>query len=579
MTTRLSFQRADAALACLACLWLAPAAWAAPDVIELVFTYGSEKEEWVKEVTAAFNKAGYMSGGKLIRVEAFPTGSGECIDEVLDPKKPRTPEHKGKKASGPAHITSPASGIYVALGNRWSERAGDGRLLGKEKERPVRLVRSPVVIAMWKPMAVAMGWPRKQLGWKDIHKLVGSPKGWGEHGHDDWGRFKFGHTHPLFSNSGLCAILAEVYAAAGKTEDLTAADVARAGKYLEELEKGIVHYGASTGFFGKKMFANSTQYLNAAVMYENMVVESYLPPFKGKLADDVVAIYPKEGSVWSDHPVAVVNRPWVTDAHRAAAKAYIEFLMADEQQKKAVAYGFRPGKETVAVTAPLDSKHGVDPENEPRAELAVPDAEVMEKVIDLWKKHKKRSRIVLVIDISGSMADDGKLVNAKKGARELLSMLGERDSVSLLVFNGKLYWKDRDVDMTEEGRKAMSETIASLRADGKTSLYDAVDAAYSHLADKGEKDRIGAVVVLTDGEDTSSKLMLPELMKKTAFDPEKRPARIFTICYGASAAKPTDEEMRLRKILEKVSEATRAKSYIGDPKNIRKVFKDIATFF
>src|SRR5438105_4899520 len=53
--------------------------------IDLVFTYGSEKEEWLKEVTAAFNSQGQKTAsGKTIAVQAIPLGSGECIDELLN---------------------------------------------------------------------------------------------------------------------------------------------------------------------------------------------------------------------------------------------------------------------------------------------------------------------------------------------------------------------------------------------------------------------------------------------------------------------------------------------------------------
>ncbi|MGI8820113.1 MAG: hypothetical protein ACR2ID_04490 [Chthoniobacterales bacterium] len=63
--------------------------------------------------------------------------------------------------------------------------------------------------------------------------------------------------------------------------------------YLSQIEQSIVHYGSSTGFFGKKMFANGPQYLSAAVLYENMAIESYSSKYK--LPFPVVAIYPKEG--------------------------------------------------------------------------------------------------------------------------------------------------------------------------------------------------------------------------------------------------------------------------------------------
>jgi Ca-activated chloride channel family protein len=347
---------------------------------------------------------------------------------------------------------------------------------------------------------------------------------------------------------------------------------------VERLEKGVVHYGASTGFLGKRMYANDLTFLNACVLYENMVVESYLPKNKDKVKGEVVAIYPKEGTFWSDHPVGLVNRNWVTNEHREAAQAYVAFLMEDEQQKKALRYGFRPGVERIELTTPLDRKHGVDPDTVLSA-LEVPSAEVLEAVIELWKKHKKRSRIVLVIDTSGSMNDDNKLHHAKQGALQLLQQLSERDALSLMVFNTRVSWLEKDVVLDEKGKKKLSTRIKNLLARGQTALYDAVAMASEHIDKNPDPDRINGVVVLTDGEDNKSTLKLADLKKKIAFDSEKRPTRIFTICYGSNVKKFNAEEARLYKILEDVAESTRAKCYPGDPKNIRQVFVDIFTFF
>ena len=68
-----------------------------------------------------------------------------------------------------------------------------------------------------------------------------------------------------------------MYAATGKTAGLTLADVdkPRTAEFVQGIEKSVVHYGSSTGFFGRKMFASGPQYLSAAVLYENMVIESY----------------------------------------------------------------------------------------------------------------------------------------------------------------------------------------------------------------------------------------------------------------------------------------------------------------
>src|SRR5262249_53681557 len=152
------------------------------------------------------------------------------------------------------------------------------------------------------------------------------------------------------------------------------------------------------------MFKNGPSYLSCAVLYESMVVESYHRKYD--LPFPVVCVYPKEGTFWSDHPVAVVERPWVTADHRAAAQTYIDFLMSNDQQVAALTFGFRPGDEKVTLAAPLDAEHGVDP-REPKIELPVPSAEVIRAAVGLWKSNKKPSQVVLVIDTSGSMRQGG----------------------------------------------------------------------------------------------------------------------------------------------------------------------------
>src|SRR5262249_60111220 len=115
----------------------------------------------------------------------------------------------------------------------------------------------------------------------------------------------FGHTHPDYSNSGLQTIVAMAYAATGKQRGLTVADVQApdTGKFIGNLESAVAHYGSSTGFFGDNMISRGTSYLSAAVVYESVVVSSYAP---GKHTEfPLVAIYPKEGTFQSDHPLCI----------------------------------------------------------------------------------------------------------------------------------------------------------------------------------------------------------------------------------------------------------------------------------
>ena len=524
------------------------------DALQLTFTYGSEKEKWINEVTDAFNRGEHRtSGGKRIFVNAYAMGSGEAIDEMMEGR--RQPD-----------IISPASAAFVKLGNAQSQSKYGKDLISSTDN----LVLSPVVIAIWKPMAEALGWGKKPIGWSDILALARNQKGWDAYGYPQWGRFKFGHTHPQFSNSGLISLFAEVYAASGKTAGLTPAEVSKPhiADFLSGIEKSVVHYGSSTGFFGRQMFSSGPQYLSAAVLYENMVIESYS---QQNLPFPVVAIYPKEGTFWSDHPIGIVEREWVTPEKRDAAKAYIQYLLQRPQQEKAITYGFRPGSVDVPLTSPIDENHGVDP-REPQTTLEVPSVPVIDAIMNLWRQRKKPASVVLVLDTSGSMNDNGKIQNAREGAKQLVSLLSDNDRLSLLPFNSRATWASQDLQI-KTGRDDLVRAIDSLFASGGTALYDSIDVAYQHLLEQtssGDPNSILSIVVLTDGEDTESKLPLPQLMQHVQFDGERHTIHVFTIAYGGDAKKD---------ILSQIAQATQAKSYEGTPQNIVGVFKDISTFF
>src|SRR5260370_76192 len=76
---------------------------------------------------------------------------------------------------------------------------------------------TPLVIAMPAPMAQALGYPQKAIGWSDILSLAKDQTGWSSLGHPEFGPFKLGKTNPNFSTSGLNALIAQTYAASNKT--------------------------------------------------------------------------------------------------------------------------------------------------------------------------------------------------------------------------------------------------------------------------------------------------------------------------------------------------------------------------
>ncbi|MBC8159800.1 MAG: substrate-binding domain-containing protein [Roseiflexaceae bacterium] len=525
--------------------------------LEISMLYGSEKRVWIDEVTAQFNAQQVKSSsGKPIFVTTTPVGSADSMNQILDGRAQPT-------------IWSPASAVLVPLANqRWAQANAGAQLV---EGTPPPLVLSPVVIAMWEPMAKALGWPQTLIGWGDIAELATSGKTWADYGHPEWGPFQFGHTHPDYSNSGIVSILATAYAATGKTRGLTVADVQQpeTAEFMRKVESGVIHYGESTGFFGEQMFNRGPGYLSAAVLYENLVVQSRDRSRYPNLSTQVVAIYPKEGTFWSDHPYAILNAPWVDAEKRAAAEAYRDFLLARPQQEAALKFGFRPGDPNVPVGEPITVANGVDP-TQPQTLLEVPSADVIDAVRAVWGQNKKRVDVMAVLDVSGSMSEENRMEQAKGALKTFVEQLAEEDGFGLTIFNSTSTVVS-EISPLGPKRQQMLDTVGGLFPDGGTRLYDTVVEAYSALQAEPAGERIRAVVVLTDGEDTDSVRSLEQLVQEIQRDAEGRSIKVFTIAFGGTANV---------EVVKQIAEATGAKSYqADDAAAIERVYRDIATFF
>src|SRR5258708_10631138 len=108
-------------------------------------------------------------------------------------------------------------------------------------------------------------------------------------------------------------------------------------------------------------------------MYESLVVEANDGKKYPHLPYPVVAIYPKEGTFYSDHPFAIPQASWMTQEKRAAAVTFRNFFLAPAQQQKSVKYCFRPANLSVSSVSPIDRAHGGDP-SQPRSVLQIPSS-------------------------------------------------------------------------------------------------------------------------------------------------------------------------------------------------------------
>jgi len=525
--------------------------------ITIQIIYGSEKQEWLQTLTAAFNETHPQTpDGALIEVQSTAMGSIESIEQILAGHLQPT-------------VWSPASSLYIPIANsEWRKNHSDDLINGTPKD----LVLSPVVIAMWKPMAEALGWPDKAIGWSDIARLATANGGWKEFGYPEWGDFKFGHTHPDFSNSGIVAVIAQAYTGSEKQRDLTIEDLKKDGvrDFMASVQTSIIHYGTSTGFFAERMFERGPSYLSAAVLYENLVISQENKRLAGSSSQlAVTAIYPKEGTFWANHPYIMLNAPWVTPDQRQAAEIFQNYLLARPQQVRAIELGFRPADPAIPLTAPLDAQHGVDPK-QPHTILQIPKTEVIYAIQELWKEVKKPVDLVAVIDTSGSMKGD-KISSARVSLLDFMKRLSDRDRLGIITFN------DTPIVLSAlsplgKNRLELSRRVSAISEAGNTSFYDATDMAYQHLLENGDPNHIRAVVVLSDGKDTASLTDLQNIIRQIGINSEEggNAIKVFTIAYGSDAD---------TQVLKDLSEATGGKMFESKPDTIQQIYAEIATFF
>jgi Ca-activated chloride channel homolog len=522
----------------------------AKDAVQVSFAYSPEKEKLLLPLVKRFNAGGTEVGGRPVFIKAENVSSGVV-------------ESKVAKGTYQPVAWTPSSSLW-------------GRLLNFEADRALApaenpsIVRTPLVIAMWEPMAKALGYPKKAVGFDDILDLASSGAGWGRYGHPEWGAFKLVHTNPDFSTSGLSAVVAEYYAATGKKEGLTEADISgsKARKLVRGIERSIVHYGDTTLFISDQMRKGGQGYASAVAMEEATLLD--FNEHRGA-QPKLVAIYPAEGTYYSDNPFIVLDADWVTPAQRSGAQAFQRFLAQEITPQVAAEGGFRPADPDAKVVSPVDSAHGADPD-EPKRVLALPEPRVLAAAKKAWRADRKPANILLVLDTSGSMNEEDRLVRAKAGLRVFFRDVGPNDRVGLLTFSDKLRRIEPIAPFAENGTRLKS-AVSSLFADGGTAFYEASVQAFQTVRDLKDRERINAVVLLTDGQDTDSSISFQDALaalRGQGDSPDQ--VRLFTIAYGEGAAGAQSE-------LDRLAKATGGLGYKGTTSDIEAVYRSISSFF
>jgi Ca-activated chloride channel family protein len=264
--------------------------------------------------------------------------------------------------------------------------------------------------------------------------------------------------------------------------------------------------------------------------------------------------------------------PWVSEEEKAAATKVVEYLRSPQAQQIATNLGLRPGIPGVELGAKFSPQFGVNPQATYDS-LRAPNPQLVNQMLKSWQEFaKKPSQVVIVIDSSGSMQGN-KLPSVQNTLNNYINNLGLKEKVILIDFDSQIR-PPLEVVGTRTGKDNGLNFIAGLRAEGGTRLYDSTLEARNWLQKNLRPEAINAVVILTDGEDSGSRISLEQLqmeLSKSSFNSDQRIA-FFTIGYGK-------EGEFNPQVLEKIASLNGGYYRKGDPDTISTVMSNLQLEF
>ena len=201
-------------------------------------------------------------------------------------------------------------------------------------------------------------------------------------------------------------------------------------------------------------------------------------------------------------------------------------------------------------------------------EFASPSPDAVFAVQELWQAARKPVNLVMLLDVSGSMAGD-KLESLRSAAIEFIDQMGDDDRLTLVAFSSELPIVVNDVVVGAPGeRSAAKLAVQGLFADGNTRLYDAVGLGAQLIATGQSSQYANVLVVLSDGSDTASSdfRMNDQLITAAAGND----TTVFAIAYGRDA----EEDILIR-----LAECTNGSFFRGDDASIASIYEAMSAAF
>jgi Ca-activated chloride channel family protein len=173
---------------------------------------------------------------------------------------------------------------------------------------------------------------------------------------------------------------------------------------------------------------------------------------------------------------------------------------------------FKSAVDLVSVSAVVRDKKGRFVSDLSREDFVVVEGGERRSIVGFQAEADGPVKVAVLFDISGSMRIGTKAVDAQQTARHIFSSLKKGDQAALFAFDTQL---DQVTDFTSDFKGLESKVDLVDPPFGQTSLYDAIaqtaQAVEQSMTGKHQTRQRAAIVVLTDGIDTKSRLTAPEV--------------------------------------------------------------------
>jgi Ca-activated chloride channel family protein len=492
-------------------------------------------------------------------------------------------------------VWTPTSSMWAALAISDGARGIPGPAGPVTEPYPV-LAHSAVVFALPKDRAdalrQALDLRKRPFDWTVLQELAvddnQGPLRWGtrntllEKGRPEWGPFLFAKDNALDSTSALAATITTFQAARAFADKLPGpadgvaipdGDIPQAVltndsfvNFVHRVEAGIPSTGLShdSAIMMRKLAIEDHEQQGwssaSAVIIQEQLLYRYntgrLPPLVKEdqdiLAKDrklgsarpnqpLVPFYPaKSGAMMMDHPYIVMDG--ISAEKAELAKRFLAYLQEPGQAADLSAEGFRDRNGT-ALPGLLADVPGSD-QLDHRPPMRAPSGPGIRSILQTWQSLRKKARVILLMDVSGSMtALDNQPVNrldaAKRAAIAAVNRsLGPDDQIEVRGF-----WAARGTPASRPydpvfpmrpvaDKQALDGAIQGLTLHSDTPLYENVRQARRDLQQGWDSTKIQLVIVMTDGADDYLRETSSQLIASLDHDPT-RPVPVYFIPFGA----------------------------------------------